>query len=211
MTSSEVIKIMESRDAAAARKAYSDFLDEYHAIENADKNAHTSYFKNVEQRENTVRLRIESLKSDLSDIAARIEAMNPVLVNATLTGNTDELNRVQSHLADLEGQRAAVNTQIQMLSTARVVGDKSLYDAAVQASADLKEAITELELLKDRICDFSSNEIELWNDLRKDAGYREVPSMFPGIANYDSHARESRLDKITKHFTSTTVQKKSEP
>lgn len=155
------------------------------------KAACRAYFADAEEKEAKVKRRLDNLAQQEAGIKAKISAMQPGLVDATVSGDTNAFNRLQDELADLEAQRAAVATQMQLLSSAKLPGNLDLYKAA-EAQCDVSDEVsqrcqTELEKIKA----FVREQAKVWDRLSDNLCY--VTFYTPGAADAD-------LVKVYEHF-----------
>lgn len=135
--------------------------------------------------------RLADLAQQEAEIKAKISAMQPGLVSATVAGDSAAFDRIQNDLADMEAQRAAVATQIQLLSGALLPGDLMLYKAAeaqCSASGEVSQRCqTELEDIKA----FVREQAKAWDRLSDDLRY---------VTFYTSGAADADLVKVYEHF-----------
>lgn len=155
------------------------------------KAACRAYFADVEEKEAKVKRRLADLAQQEAEIKAKINAMQPGLVNATVAGDSEAFDRIQSDLAGMEAQRAAVATQMQLLSSAQLPGNLELYKAA-EAQCDASDEVsqrcqTELEKIKA----FVREQAKVWDRLSDNLCY--VTFYTPGAADAD-------LVKVYEHF-----------
>lgn len=155
------------------------------------KAACQAYFTDVEEKDAKVKRRLAHLVQQEAEIKAKIRAMQPGLVSATVDGDSETFDRIQSDLASMEAQRAAVATQIQLLSGAPLPGDLKLYktaEAQCGASGEVSQRCqTELEDIKA----FVREQAKAWDRLSDDLRY--VTFYTPGAADAD-------LVKVYEHF-----------
>lgn len=153
--------------------------------------AYQAYFSDVEEREAKVKRRLEDLAQQEAGIKAKISALQPGLVDATVSGDTNAFNRLQDELADLEAQRAAVETQMQLLSSAQLPGSLELYKAAeaqCNASDEVSQRCqTELEKIKA----FVREQAKVWDRLSDNLCY---------VTFYTSGAVDANMVKVYEHF-----------
>lgn len=155
------------------------------------KAACQAYFTDVEEKEAKVKRRLADLARREAEIKAEINAMQPGLVSATVAGDSETFERIQNALAGVEAQRAAVATQIQLLSGAPLPGDLKLYKAA-EAQCDTsgevsQRCMAELEDIKA----FVREQTKAWDRLSDDLRY--VTFYTPGAADAD-------MVKVYEHF-----------
>lgn len=130
-----------------------------------------AYFDEVEQREAKVKQRVADLTKQENDIKAKIAAMQPGLVDATVSGDTDAFDRMQDALADLEARRTAVAAQIQMLSEAAIPGNPDLYRAAIAKIEAMSKNNEQCENEIVAIRGFADRQSESWERIYDDLRY----------------------------------------
>ena len=165
--------------------------------EQEEDTAYQAYFADVEQREAKVKQRLAGLAQQEEEIKRKITAMQPELVNATVSGDTDTFNRIQDALADLEAQRAAVATQVQLLSSALLPGDLELYKAAEVQHRACAKAIEQCESALKIIDEFVREQTKAWGSLKRELGFIQfyTPSLHHRgreFVDVDSHFKNHR-------------------
>jgi len=150
-----------------------------------------AYFADVKEREDKVKRRLDDLARQETGIKAKISAMQPGLVNTTVSGATAAFNRIQEELASLEAQRAAVATQMQLLSSAPMPGNLELYKAAETQCDACDETLKQLQSEFDSIREFVREQAKVWDRLNNDLRY---------ITFYTSGACRNDLTKVATHF-----------
>ena len=130
MNIQEILKKAKEHGAEAVRSALEELRQENQAITAEARAAYDAYFADVRQREAKIRQKVEALGQERDTLSEKILAMRPSLVAATVEGNTDMVSRIQSDMADIEAQKAALMTQIELLSEAQVPGSAELFQAA---------------------------------------------------------------------------------
>lgn len=157
--------------------------------------AYRAYFSDVEAREAKVKRRLDDLAQQEAGIKAKISAMQSGLVDATVSGDTDAFNRLQNKLADLEAQRAAVATQMQLLSGAQLPGSLELYKTAEVKCDAWEKTITQWRSELEKIRDFAREQAKAWDRLVDDLHY--IPFHTPGLCGRNftevaTHFRDHR-------------------
>lgn len=133
--------------------------------------AYKAYFADVEQKEAKVKRRIAELTQRRESIKAKIAAIQPGLVTATVSGDTEAFDRMQNDLADLEAQKAAMTTQIEILSGAPLPGDAELYRAAVAKFERKREVAQQFREETEAIRDFAREQAKAWEGIKDDLFY----------------------------------------
>lgn len=155
------------------------------------KAARQAYFTDVEEKDAKMKRRIAHLAQQEAEIKAKISAMQPGLVNATVAGDSEAFDRIQNDLVGMEAQRAAVATQIQLLSGAPLPGDLKLYKAAETQCGDSDEVTQRCQTELEDIKAFVREQAKAWDRLSDDLRY--VTFYTPGAADAD-------LVKVYEHF-----------
>lgn len=96
------------------------------------------YFEDKREKEAAISGRVEKLREDLEQVQEEISSFGPGLAAATISGDDTALSDIQAQITRLEARKAAVTTQIDLLSSAAVTGDKALFDQANEKAADLE-------------------------------------------------------------------------
>ena len=155
------------------------------------KAACQAYFTDVEEKEAKVKRRLADLAQQEAEIKAKISAMQPGLVNATVAGDSETFDRIQNDLTGMEAQRAAVATQIQLLSSAPLPGDLKLYKAAESQCGVSGEASQRCQTELEDIKDFVREQAKAWDRLSDDLRY---------VTFYTSGATDADMVKVYEHF-----------
>ena len=101
------------------------------------------YFADREKRQKAISDRIEALKNQREALEAEVAAIGPRLAAATISGDVNTLEQIQSRLTDLEAQKAAISAQIELLSGVSVAGDKELFGKADEKARSLDQFWTD--------------------------------------------------------------------
>lgn len=150
-----------------------------------------AYFTDVEEKEAKVKRRLADLAQQETEIRAKISAMQPGLVSVTVAGDSEAFDRIQNDLAGMEAQRAAVATQIQLLSGAPLPGDLELYKTAETQCGVSGEVSHRCQTELEDIKAFVREQAKAWGRLSDDLRY--VTFYTPGAADAD-------LVKVYEHF-----------
>ena len=124
----------------------------------------TSYERTVSARDRKIRELKDELSRQLTDIADRVEALKPVMLKASMTGDGAELDRTQRILDELEGQRSQLNTRMKLLNGKPPRCDEA-YAAMEAAVAESNTADTQYY---DDICiirEFCKQTVSPWKDI----------------------------------------------
>ncbi len=131
--------------------------------------AYDDYFNDVRQREYKAEQRITDLTKQESDIKAKIAAMQPGLVDATISGDAGAFDRRRDAMADLEARRAAIAYQLQLLSDAAVPGDRVLFEKAEAKYRAFGTAVSQYQENFSAIWEFACQQKEIWSKICDDS------------------------------------------
>lgn len=87
MNIKDIVPKALANGAEGVKSALADLRQKAGEYQAASNNACDTYFAGVTERESAVRQRLTDLRSQQKSIAARIEAMGPVLAESTVTGD----------------------------------------------------------------------------------------------------------------------------
>lgn len=156
---------------AAISAAVEELRQQGQQAEREEDAACQAYFADVEERETKVKQRLADLAQQEEEIKRKITAMQPGLVDATVSGDTGTFNRIQADLTDLETQRADVATQMQLLSSAALPGSLELYKAAEVMADARRKTIGQCKSDLESIQAFVYKQAEAWAELKRELGY----------------------------------------
>lgn len=196
MNIQEILKKAKKDGAEAVRSALEELRQENQAITAEARAAYDAYFADVRQREARIRQRVEALGQERDVLSEKIRTMRPALVAATVEGNTDMVSRIQSDMADIEAQKAALTTQIELLSDAKVPGSKELFQVADSKLEELRAANERYRDAVGAIHDFAREQLELWERIEDDA----APSTKYSGLNKNRGGTVSHAEKLYEHF-----------
>lgn len=124
-----------------------------------------SYFSDRKEKEKAIAARIEELKDQQEDMEAKVAEYGPRLAEATISGNSAALGVIQTELANLEAQKAAVGAQIGLLSGVTVSGDKERFTVADEKARALDRFWTETQADLSALSAFANSQITLWSQV----------------------------------------------
>ncbi|MFB2020207.1 hypothetical protein ACEVJL_01805 [Pseudoflavonifractor sp. P01025] len=124
-----------------------------------------SYFSNKQEKAAAITNRIEELKDQQEDLEAKVAEYGPRLAEATISGNSAALGVIQTELANLEAQKAAVGAQIGLLSGVTVSGDKERFTVADEKARALDRFWTETQADLSALSAFANSQITLWSQV----------------------------------------------
>lgn len=178
---------------AAISKAVEELKRLGQQAEQEEAAACQAYFSDVEERAAKVKQRVDDLVRQEEEIKQRISAMQPGLVNATVSGDTETFNRIQADLAGLEAQRAAIATQTQLLSSATLSGDLALYKAANDKAEACVKTRNQCKSDLEEIKRYVSDQIKEWEKIGNDLRYIS-------FYTHSLHRRGREFSDVAAHF-----------
>ena len=196
MNIQEILNTAKEHGAEAVRDAFVELRQENQKITAEAQAAYNAYFADVRQREARIRQRGEALGQERGILSEKILAMRPALVAATVEGDTDMVNRIQSDMADIEAQKATLTTQIELLSEAQVPGSKELFQAADSKLKELRAANERYRAAVGAIHDFAREQLELWERIEDDT----APSTKYSGLDKNRGGTVSHAEKLYEHF-----------
>lgn len=196
MNIQEILNTAKEHGAEAVRDAFVKLRQENQMITAEAQAAYNAYFADVRQREARIRQRGEALGQERGTLSEKILAMRPALVAATVEGDTDMVSRIQSDMADIEAQKAALTTQIELLSEAQVPGSKELFQAADSKLKELHAANERYRAAVGAIHDFAGEQLELWERIEDDT----APSTKYSGLDKNRGGTVSHAEKLYEHF-----------
>lgn len=125
----------------------------------------SGYFSDRKEKEKAIAARIEELKDQQEDLEAKVAEYGPRLAEATISGNSAALGVIQTELANLEAQKAAVGAQIGLLSGVTVSGDKERFTVADEKARALDRFWTETQADLSALSAFANSQITLWSQV----------------------------------------------
>lgn len=107
-------------------------LEASRAAGEAARDAEKAYYADVETRKQKISDRIVALNTLYSALQTRIDAFKHPLTEATVSGDTDALNRIRDKIKALEVEKASTQSEKDMLKTTNLRGDVTLHDDVVE-------------------------------------------------------------------------------
>ena len=120
------------------------------------------YFSDKRKREMAISDRVEKLREDLEQVQQEISSLGPGLAAATISGDDTALSDIQAQITQLEARKAAVTTQIDLLSGAAVTGDKALFDQANTKAEALETFWAGTQADLSALSAFASDQVSAW-------------------------------------------------
>lgn len=181
---------LEAMASEQVRELLEETLERERDAVDALDAAVSAYFPAVDERKRKVEERKADLKKKQDGIAMKIESMKPALVRATVAGDDDALAEIQRTMTELEAQRAAVGTQIEMLSGPLPSCDDA-YNA-IQTARQEEEIIRE-QVVADMklICEFCRDKAQPWVELAEKASSMPRPVSDFHIRRVSEHYQHS--------------------
>lgn len=152
----------------------------------------TSYFSDRKEKEKAIAARIEELKDQQEDLEAKVAEYGPRLAEATISGNSAALGVIQTELANLEAQKAAVGAQIGLLSGVAVSGEEALFNEADEKARALAAFWTETQADLSALSAFASEQVTAWSQVARVSGL--------GGDILPRNAVFSRVDEMRRDF-----------
>lgn len=124
-----------------------------------------AYFLDRKEKEKAIASRVEELKEQRAALEAKVADYAPRLANATLSGDSADLENIQVELTNLEAQKSAIAAQIGLLSGVAVSGDKELFTAADEMARALDQFWMESMDDLSALSAFANSQITLWSQV----------------------------------------------
>lgn len=123
------------------------------------------YFASRRKSETVISERVKELEAQREELEAEVAAMGPDLAAATISGDVNTLEQIQSKLTDLEARKAATSAQVELLNGVSVSGDEELFNEADRQARELdrfwSETMTDLSAL----ASFANEQANLWRQV----------------------------------------------
>ncbi len=129
-----------------------------------------AYYAGAVKVEDTVKQRLSALEAQQRRINSEITAMGPALTQATVSGDGAQLKQIQAKLSELEAQKAATATQIEILNTSLFPSDTKLYKEAAACREKQLSALNEVSEVLGEICSYVRAQITAWEAVLTRAG-----------------------------------------
>ncbi len=108
-----------------------------------------AYFAGKDQYFQRIVGQIEKVRELRQDVEAEKAQHSRALVEATLSGDSVVIQRVQGELARCEAERASLNGQIEMFTAYELTGDPALYEEITQDHCALLDLISSNSAIRD--------------------------------------------------------------
>ena len=126
-----------------------------------------AYFDSRRKSETAISGRIKELESQRAELEKKVSSFGPELAAATISGDSDALEKIQVQLTDLEARRAATSAQIELLSGVSVAGDEGLFTEADEKAWELAAFWTEVQIDLSTLSTFADGQIAVWAKVAK--------------------------------------------
>ncbi len=167
----KAIDAVAEHGADAIAAILSKLKEERQAAAVETQKAVDAYFADVAKRETALKEKVNELNGQKEALASKIKSMEPMLVNATISGDSEALTKVQGVIADIEAQKAAVAAQIELLCNACVPGSKELLDAVEAKEKTLGEVCAVEFTIQQQIKAIAEHEHNVWGKILHDLLY----------------------------------------
>lgn len=177
---------------AAALELRGEIVDALKCQINETVQAVNAYFNNRKEKEAAIADRIEELEDQKAELEERVDGYGPRLANATISGNSADLETIQAELTSLEAEKSAINAQITLLSGVSVAGDEALFNEADEKARALAAFWTETQGDLSSLSAFANEQVTLWSQVGRVA--------LLGGDIMPRNAIFSRVDKMRQDF-----------
>lgn len=126
-----------------------------------------AYFDSRRKSETAISGRIKELESQREGLEEKVASFGPKLAAATISGDSDTLDKIQAQLTDLEARKAATIAQIELLSGVSVAGDKELFTEADRQARELDQFWTEIIGDLSSLSTFADGQMAAWAQVAK--------------------------------------------
>lgn len=126
MIDREKLELLEKNGGAAGLKLRDELAAAMEEQVSGVSHAVAAYFDDVAQRKRRIADRVNDLRKQREDLENRIAAYGPRLASVTISGDTETMNTIRRELADMEANKAALSSQIELLGSVTVHGDEAI-------------------------------------------------------------------------------------
>ncbi len=133
--------------------------------------ASNAYFADITVRENKIKGQVETLEMQKEKIFETLEKIRPALVEATTTGNEQQLKEIQEKMAELKAQEAAIDTQIEFLYTTPITGSNELFNIATDLNSKFDADTKLIDTAYSKLLEISKEQMKIWEKLYDRAFY----------------------------------------
>ena len=128
--------------------------------------ARDAYFADAAQKKATVDARIEALIKQRNQHQAKIDAFNRSLVTATVAGDNKKMDCIRADLKECESTMLQVSTEIEMLQSAHIPGDMTLYNEVVAKNNTYQDLRTQYRTAKHDTWEFARGALKRWERIK---------------------------------------------
>ena len=138
--------------------------------------ASNAYFADITVRENKIKGQVETLEMQKEKIFETLEKIRPALVEATTTGNDQQLKEIQEKMAELKAQEAAIDTQIEFLYTTPITGSNELFSIATDLNSKFDADTKLIDTAYSKLLEISKEQMKIWEKIYDRAGHYKAAS-----------------------------------
>lgn len=200
MNMKDVVPQALANGAEDVKSALADLRQKAGEYQAASNNACDIYFAGVTEHENAVRQRLADLRGQLKSITARIEAMGPTLAKSTIAGDNKVLAQIQSDMTDLEAQKAAVSTQIELLLSTPFPQDAELYDSAAAYRNVEDTVLKKINEARQALYTYAEEQAAIWQSVCQEAARSidtDTKRRFDAVQN-DFNSKETIQERLSR-------------
>ena len=200
MNINEIIACAKEGGPERVKSALADLRKKAGEYQVTSNNACDTYFTGVTERENAVRQRLADLRGQQKSIIARIEAMGPVLAKSTVAGDHNALAQIQSDMTDLEAQRAAVSTQIELLLSTQFPQDAESYRSAAAYRNAEEVVLKKINEARQAICAYAQEQAAIWQSVYQEVArsiVTDTKRRFDAVQN-DFESKETIQERLSR-------------
>ena len=162
MIDRENLDLLEKNGGAAGLKLRDELTAAMEEQVSGVSRAVSAYFDDVAQRKRRIADRVAELREQRDDLKNRIAAYGPRLASVTISGDTEGMITIQRELADMEANKAALASQIELLGSVAVHGDEAIYHHADELAEVMEREYGAIMADLQELVSFANKQIELW-------------------------------------------------
>lgn len=200
MNMKDVVPQALANGAEGVKSALADLRQKAGEYQAASNNACDTYFAGVTERENAVRQKLADLRDQQKSITAKIEAMGPMLAKSTIAGDNKVLAQLQSDMTELEAQRAAVSTQIELLLSTQFPQDAELYDSAAAYRNVEDTVLKKINEARQALCTYAQEQAAICQNVYEEAARSiatDTKRRFEAVQN-DFNSKETIQERLSR-------------
>ena len=167
MIDREKLELLEKNGGAAALRLRDELTATIQEQVGGVSRAVSDYFDDVAQRKRRIADRVNDLRAQREDLETEIAAYGPRLADVTISGDTEAMNTIQRELADMEANKAALSSQIELLGGVAVHGDEGLFHRADELAEAMEREYGAIMADLQELVSFANKQIELWASVAK--------------------------------------------